>query len=130
MTSVRLWAQVCIPLIAGSFGRVRLAQHKTTGQFIALKILKKAEILKLKQADHVQSEVNILNTIDHPFLIKMHGVSQDDKYLILYLDYIPGGELFNYLRSIGNLNNEEAKFYAGQVALMFEYLHSKDIIYR
>ena len=60
----------------------------------------------------------------------MHGISQDDKYLILYLDFIAGGELFNYLRSIGNLNNEETKFYAAQVTLMFEYLHSKDIIYR
>lgn len=60
----------------------------------------------------------------------MHGISQDDKYLILYLDFIAGGELFNYLRSIGNLNNEETKFYAAQVTLMFEYLHTKDIIYR
>jgi serine/threonine protein kinase len=41
----------------------------------------------------------------------MHGLSQNERYLYIYLDYIPGGELFNYLRSIGNLNNDEAKFY-------------------
>ena len=60
----------------------------------------------------------------------MHGLSQNERYLYIYLDYIPGGELFNYLRSIGNLNNDEARFYGAQVTLMFEYLHSKDIIYR
>lgn len=61
----------------------------------------------------------------------MYGITQTDRrYLYLYLDYIQGGELFNYLRSIGNLNNDETKFYAGQVALMFEYLHSKEVIYR
>lgn len=60
----------------------------------------------------------------------MHGLSQNERYLYIYLDYIPGGELFNYLRSIGNLNNDEARFYGAQVTLMFEYLHTKDIIYR
>jgi len=76
------------------------------------------------------SEISILAEIDHPFLIKMHGLAQDERYLYIFLDYIAGGELFNYLRSIGNLNNDEAKFYGAQVASMFEYLHSKDIIYR
>lgn len=114
----------------GSFGRVRLGRHKQSGTYVALKILKKAEIIRLRQVDHIISEVSILTQIDHPFLIKMHGISQDPKYLVLYLDYIPGGELFNYLRTIGNLNNEEARFYAAQVTLMFEYLHKKDIIYR
>jgi serine/threonine protein kinase len=41
----------------------------------------------------------------------MHGLAQDERYLYIFLDYIAGGELFNYLRSIGNLNNDEAKYY-------------------
>lgn len=114
----------------GSFGRVKLAYWKEKQRFVALKILKKAEILKLKQVDHIMSEISILSEIDHPFLIKMHGLSQNSRYLYIYLDFIRGGELFNYLRNIGNLNNDEAKFYAAQVSSMFEYLHSKDIIYR
>ena len=53
----------------GSFGRVRLAKNKKTGEFFAMKILKKADIIKLKQVDHVISENTILADIDHPFLV-------------------------------------------------------------
>ena len=47
-------------LVAGSFGRVKLSKHKSTGNFWAIKILKKAEIIKLKQVDHIMNEVKIL----------------------------------------------------------------------
>jgi protein kinase A len=44
----------------GSFGRVRIARNKESGDYVALKILKKSEILRLKQVDHIMSENNIL----------------------------------------------------------------------
>jgi len=55
--------------LSGSFGRVRLARNKKTGEYFAMKILKKADIIKLKQVDHVISENTILADIDHPFLV-------------------------------------------------------------
>jgi serine/threonine protein kinase len=58
-----------ILLLLGSFGRVRLARNKRTGEYFAMKILKKADIIKLKQVDHVISENTILADIDHPFLV-------------------------------------------------------------
>ena len=119
-----------ITIGTGSFGRVKLCKLKKGGKFNALKIQKKAEIIRLKQVDHIMSEISILAEIDHPFLIKMHGLAQDERFLYIFLDYIAGGELFNYLRSIGNLSNDEAKFYGASVASMFEYLHAKEIIYR
>ncbi|CAD8043716.1 unnamed protein product [Paramecium primaurelia] len=114
----------------GSFGRVRLAKNKETGEYVALKMLKKAEILRLKQVDHIISENTILSNISHPFLIKMLGFTQDERYLYFLLEYVQGGELFTYLRNKGKLENDEAVFYASQVVLMFEYLHSKNIVYR
>ena len=53
----------------GSFGRVKLGKNKSTGKFVAIKILKKAEIIKLKQVDHILNEIKILTLIDHPFLV-------------------------------------------------------------
>ena len=53
----------------GSFGRVRLATHKSSGKFCAIKVLKKAEIIKLKQVDHIMNETKIITMIDHPFLV-------------------------------------------------------------
>jgi len=54
----------------GSFGRVKIARQKSSGKYFAIKILKKAEIIKLKQVDHIMNEVRILSIIDHPFLVK------------------------------------------------------------
>lgn len=93
-------------------------------------MLKKAEILRLKQVDHIISENTILSNISHPFLIKMLGFTQDDRFLYLVLEYIQGGELFTYLRNKGKLENQEAVFYGSQVTAMFDYLHGKNIVYR
>lgn len=82
----------------GSFGRVRIAKNKKSGEFVAMKILKKAEILRLKQVDHIISEHTILGNISHPFLVNLLGYSQDERYLYFCLEYIGGGELFTYLR--------------------------------
>lgn len=114
----------------GSFGRVKLIKRKQDGRFFALKILSKIEIVKLKQVDHILSEITILDKIDHPLLINMLGISQDARFLYIAMEYIPGGELFTYLRTVQNLKNEEAKLFAAQVTLMFEYLHSKNFVYR
>lgn len=62
--------------------------------------MKKADIIKLKQVDHIKSEVVILNSIEFPLLIKMNGMTQDDRYLYIVMEYVPGGELFTYLRTV------------------------------
>lgn len=66
-----------------------------------MKIMKKIEILKSKQAEHIANEIKILSMINHPFVINFEGFAQDDKYLYLALELINGGELFTYLRGIG-----------------------------
>lgn len=53
----------------GSFGRVKLAKHKASGRFYALKMLKKSDIVKSKQVDHVMNENQILSMINHPFIV-------------------------------------------------------------
>jgi protein kinase A len=57
----------------GSFGRVKISKGKTSGKYFAVKILKKAEIIKLKQVDHIMNEVRILSVIDHPFLVRFRN---------------------------------------------------------
>ncbi|CAG9315419.1 unnamed protein product [Blepharisma stoltei] len=114
----------------GSFGRVKLARMKSTNRFVALKILKKFDIVKLKQVDHVNSEFAILRQINHPFLVNLIGYTQDESYLYFALEFIQGGELFTYLRSVIKLDNNHAKLYAAQIVQMFEYLHRMNIIYR
>ena len=109
---------------------MKLCKVKATGQYVALKILKKAEILRLKQVDHVISEFSILRMCNHPFIVNLTGWTQDDRYLYISLEYIAGGELFTYLRNIGRLDNNHSRLFASQITLMFEYLHSMNVIYR
>lgn len=65
--------EVTTTLGTGSFGRVLLAKNKKNGEYFAMKRLKKAEIIKLQQVDHVISENTILADIDHPFLVGLQG---------------------------------------------------------
>ena len=99
----------------GSFGRVKIAKDKKTGDYVAMKIMKKIEILKSKQADHIANEIKILSMINHPFVITFGGFTQDDRNLYLDLELINGGELFTYLRGVGQFPLEQAKFYICQI---------------
>ena len=115
----------------GSFGRVRLCRYKKNDKIYVMKILKKMEIIKQKQVDHVYSEFNILSVINHPFIVQLVGLNFDDpKYLYFIIEYVQGGELFTLLRSRGSFPLEQAKFYTAHIITIFEYLHGKNIIYR
>jgi serine/threonine protein kinase len=97
---------------------------------MAIKMLKKSAIIRMKQIDHIRSEKTILSSIDHPFIVNLIGSFQDSRYLYLVMEYVIGGEFFTYLRKVGRLGNDAACFYAAQIVLIFQYLHSKDIVYR
>ena len=115
----------------GSYGRVRLCKQKKTGEIFVMKILKKNEIIKQKQVDHVYSEFNILSTLKHPFIVQLVGFNfEDPKYIYFVLEYIQGGELFTLLRTKGTFPVPQTKFYLAHIITIFEYLHSKNIVYR
>jgi len=115
----------------GSYGRVRLCKNKKTGAIYVMKILKKNEIIKQKQVDHVYSEFNILSMLKHPFIVQLLGYNfEDPKYIYFILEYIQGGELFSLLRNKVTFPISQTKFYIAHIITIFEYLHSKNIVYR
>ncbi|CAJ2510182.1 Uu.00g060820.m01.CDS01 [Anthostomella pinea] len=114
----------------GSFGRVHLVQSKHNQRYYAVKVLKKAQVVKMKQVEHTNDERRMLGEVKHPFLITLWGTFQDSRNLYMVMDFVEGGELFSLLRKSGRFPNPVAKFYAAEVTLALEYLHSKDIIYR
>ncbi|RKP09664.1 kinase-like domain-containing protein [Thamnocephalis sphaerospora] len=118
----------------GSFGRVHLVQHRETGVYYAMKVLKKSEVVRLKQVEHIVNEKSILEQTRHPFLVNLLATFQDSVNLYMIMEYVVGGEMFTYLRkfqaSRARFPNHVAKFYAAQVVLAFDYLHSLDVIYR
>jgi len=116
----------------GTFGRVRVVKIKGNSDRtpLALKILKKSEVIRLKQVEHVKAEKQILTMIEHPFVVNILNTFQDEKRLFMLLEYVNGGELFSFLRKEGRLPNDHARFYAGEIILAFAYLHTMHIVYR
>lgn len=124
---------VGVTLGTGSFGRVRIATHTSTNQHFAVKILRKCDILKLRQVEHVMSEKEILTALSndqHPFIVNLAGSFQDECCLYMVMEIVIGGEFFSHLRNAVKFNTNTAKFFASHVVLIFEHLHSKDIVYR
>jgi serine/threonine protein kinase len=94
-------------------------------KYFALKIMKKLEVVRLKQVEHIRNEKNILMSINHPFLVTLFAVAQDKRNLYMVLEFIIGGELFTHLRKAGKFTNEHGRFYAAQVSMGLQYLHEE-----
>jgi hypothetical protein len=98
--------------------------------YFALKMLKKSEIIRLKQVEHIKAEKAILSRIAHPFIVNLYSAFQDERNLYMTMEYVIGGELFSQLRKVGRFSNDTARFYAGEIVLALSYLHDRHIVYR
>ncbi|KAI5296326.1 camp-dependent protein kinase catalytic subunit [Ascosphaera acerosa] len=114
----------------GSFGRVHLVQSRHNQRFYAIKVLKKEQVVRMKQVEHTNDERRMLQRVKHPFLVTLWGTFQDPRNLYMVMDFVEGGELFSLLRKSTRFPNPVAKFYAAEVTLALEYLHNLNIIYR
>jgi len=123
---------------AGSFGRVSVARHTASGAVCVIKALSKAACIKDGQVRHVIDEKGMLARVSgsgHPFLVNLRGWFQDATCLYLVLDYVAGGEFFSFLRDYparfnSRMREDHARFYAAQVVLALEHLHTRGIAYR
>ena len=96
-------------------------------------MLRKTDIIKYRQVEHIVSEKEILSIIskdEHPFIVHMAASFQDPSYIYMVIECVLGGEFFSHLRNAVKFDISSARFYAGCVVSIFEYLHSKSIIYR
>jgi len=114
----------------GSFGRVKYAKSFRDGKHYAVKFMKKREIMKLKQVDHINNEKRLMAQINYPFIVNMVGYTKDERYVYIIMECIGGGELFVHLRRARKFTDEQSKFYAALTAAAFAHIHSKNIIHR
>jgi len=114
----------------GSFSTVSLCLHKPTSSYYALKTMPINHIMKFNNAEHVKNEKSILQEIQNPFLLSLTWSFKDDINLYLMFPYVPGGELFIYLRMAGNFSPAMTLFYSAEIVSALSYLHSLNIIYR
>nr|PIM01384.1 protein kinase (incomplete catalytic triad) [Toxoplasma gondii COUG] len=97
---------------------------------MALKVMKKRQVLALGQEKHVIAERKILQQLRHPFIVNMICSFQDRRHIYLLMEFVNGGELFSLLRSEGTLTENSARFYIAEIILALNYLHASMIVYR
>ncbi|KAH8958653.1 hypothetical protein BDL97_06G036600 [Sphagnum fallax] len=114
----------------GAFGEVRLCREKKTGQVYAMKKLKKSEMLRRGQVEHVKAERNLLAEVDSNCIVKLYCSFQDEDYLYLIMEYLPGGDMMTLLMRKDTLTEDEARFYVGQAVLAIESIHKHNYIHR
>ncbi|KAI8069390.1 kinase-like domain-containing protein [Gongronella butleri] len=115
----------------GAFGKVYLAQQRAGRHLYAMKVLKKASlVVQGKQASQIKTERQILTEVRHPFIVKLYYAFQTPDELHMVLQYAVGGELWRHLNQEGMFSESTTRFYAAELILALDHLHSLGIIYR
>ncbi|XP_042492058.1 serine/threonine-protein kinase D6PKL2-like [Macadamia integrifolia] len=116
----------------GDIGSVYLSELTGTKCYFAMKVMDKASLASRKKLLRAQTEREILQSLDHPFLPTLYTHFETDKFSCLVMEFCPGGDLHTLRqRQPGKHFSEQAvKFYVAEVLLALEYLHMLGIVYR
>lgn len=126
----------------GASGHVKIAKHRKTGQLAAVKILpldfvfSSRTSLRTQQAKSdkqrlgIDREIIMMKLMNHPNIMRIYDVYEGENELYLILEYVEGGELFDFLVNRGRLASAEALAYFKQIIYGLNYAHAFSIIHR
>ncbi|RLN60186.1 hypothetical protein BBJ29_001430 [Phytophthora kernoviae] len=117
----------------GMLGKVRVVRHKRTSFYYALKSIKKKDVLDKKMTPRLEAERDAMEKmveIQHPFAAQFFGSLATTSHVHFLMEYVPGGELFHRLTTVGRFPNDEAKFYATELVVFIEACHANGFMYR
>ena len=113
----------------GAFGEVRVCRQISTGDIVAVKKMRKEDMLNKNQLMHVRTEKEIM-TASNPWIVKLKYSFQDELFLYLVMDFLPGGDLMNLLMKKEILTEDEARFYTAEMILAVDSVHKLNCIHR
>ncbi|CAI7615537.1 hypothetical protein PCG10_000204 [Penicillium crustosum] len=116
----------------GNFGKVMLAETKSSRKLYAIKVLKKEFIIENDEVESTKSEKRVFliaNKERHPFLLNLHACFQTETRVYFVMEYISGGDLMLHIQR-GQFGLKRAQFYAAEVCLALKYFHENGVIYR
>ena len=127
--SIRGYESIAI-IGRGAFGEVHVCREKKTGKIYAIKKIKKNILIIKNQIRHVLNEQILMSKASSPWIVELKASFQEDEYLYLVMEYLPGGDLMNLLIQKDILTEKEAKFYISELILAIESIHNLDCIHR
>ena len=114
----------------GAFGEVHVCRVIKTGEIVAIKKIRKAELIKKNQIIHIRNEQLFMSKVKSPWIVELKASFQEDDFLYLVMEFIPGGDFMTLLMDKDKLTEEEAKFYTAELILAVESIHKLDCIHR
>ena len=114
----------------GAFGEVHVCREIKTGKIVAVKKIKKEIVAKKNQIIHVRNEQLFMSKVKSPWIVDLYASFQEDDYLYLIMEFLPGGDFMNLLIEKDKLTEEEARFYTAELILAVESIHKLDCIHR
>ena len=114
----------------GAFGEVHVCRVIKTGEIVAIKKIKKELLIKKNQIIHIRNEQLLMSKVKSPWIVELKASFQEDDYLYLVMEFLPGGDFMNILIKKDKLTEEEARFYTAELILAVESIHKLDCIHR
>ena len=114
----------------GTFGKVKLAEHVVTGQKVAVKIINKQKMHQMNMHEKLSREINILKVMAHPHVIRMYELIDSPTELFMIMEYVSGGELFDYIVHKVRLRESESRRLFQQIISGVEFCHSHMVCHR
>jgi len=121
--------QIVKTLGEGSFGKVKLAYHITTGQKVALKIINKKLLTKNDMKGRIEREISYLRLLRHPHIIKLYDVISSPNEIVMVIEFA-NDELFDYIVQRDKMTEDEARRFFQQIISAVDYCHRHKIVHR
>ncbi|GAB0092332.1 5'-AMP-activated protein kinase catalytic subunit alpha-2 [Sergentomyia squamirostris] len=114
----------------GTFGKVKIGEHQLTKHKVAVKILNRQKIKSLDVVGKIRREIQNLKLFRHPHIIKLYQVISTPTDIFMIMEYVSGGELFDYIVRHGKLQEHEARRFFQQIISGVDYCHRHMIVHR
>lgn len=123
--------EIIKPISKGAFGSVYLSKKKSTGDYFAIKVLRKADMVAKNQVTNVKAERAIMMWQgESDFVAKLYWTFSSKDYLFLVMEYLNGGDCAALVKVLSGLPEDWAKKYMAEVVLGIQHLHSRGIVHR
>lgn len=115
----------------GTFGTVILVKERATGELFATKVMSKAHLVAAQQLNSVVMERRVLREAGpHPFVVECHAGFQTEHAVVLVLEYVSGGDMYDLLKRHGCLTENQVRFYLAEIVVALTELHRHDFVFR
>uniref|UniRef100_A0A8B9XDN7 Serine/threonine kinase 32C n=1 Tax=Bos mutus grunniens TaxID=30521 RepID=A0A8B9XDN7_BOSMU len=114
----------------GSFGKVCIVQKRDTEKMYAMKYMNKQQCIERDEVRNVFRELEILQEIEHVFLVNLWYSFQDEEDMFMVVDLLLGGDLRYHLQQNVQFSEDTVRLYVCEMALALDYLRGQHIIHR